>query len=119
MASGRRPAFRLCLIAAAALILYLPGLGRPALWEPDEGRYGEIAREMYLSGDYVTPRDNFVRYFEKPPLVYWCETAAISVLGTNEFAVRLPAALFSAGQVVVTAAIATAMFGEAIGILGR
>jgi 4-amino-4-deoxy-L-arabinose transferase-like glycosyltransferase len=28
------------------LILYLPGLGRPALWEPDEGRYGEIAREM-------------------------------------------------------------------------
>jgi 4-amino-4-deoxy-L-arabinose transferase-like glycosyltransferase len=118
MASGRRPAFRLCLIAAAALILYLPGLGRPALWEPDEGRYGEIAREMYLSGDYVTPRDNFVRYFEKPPLVYWCETAAISVLGTNEFAVRLPAALFSAGQVVVTAAIATAMFGEAIGILG-
>ena len=82
------------------------GLGRPALWEPDEGRYGEIAREMYLSGDYVTPRDNFVRYFEKPPLVYWAETAAISVFGVNEFAVRLPAALFSAGQVVVTAAIA-------------
>ncbi len=60
------------LIATAALILYLPGLGRPALWEPDEGRYAEIAREMYLSGDYVTPRDDFVRYFEKPPLVYWC-----------------------------------------------
>jgi len=97
--------------------LYLPGLGRPALWEPDEGRYAEIAREMYLTGDYVTPRDNFVRYFEKPPLVYWAETAAITIFGPNEFAVRLPAALFSAAEVVVTAAIADVMFGEAVAIL--
>jgi 4-amino-4-deoxy-L-arabinose transferase-like glycosyltransferase len=117
MASGRRRALRLLLIAAAALILYLPGLGRPALWEPDEGRYAEIAREMYLSGDYVTPRDNFVRYFEKPPLVYWTEAAAISIFGANEFAVRLPAALFSAGEVIVSAAIADVMFGEAVSIL--
>jgi 4-amino-4-deoxy-L-arabinose transferase-like glycosyltransferase len=117
MASASRPALRLFLIAAAALILYLPGLGRPALWEPDEGRYGEIAREMYLSGDYVTPRDNFVRYFEKPPLVYWAETVAMSIFGANEFAVRLPAALFSAGEVVITAAIADVMFGEAVAIL--
>src|SRR5579872_2551784 len=113
----RRPALRLLFIAAAALILYLPGLGRPALWEPDEGRYAEIAREMYLSGDYVTPRDDFVRYFEKPPLVYWCEAAAISIFGPTEFAIRLPAALFSAAEVVVTAALAEVMFGEAVAIL--
>jgi 4-amino-4-deoxy-L-arabinose transferase-like glycosyltransferase len=116
MAGDRRPS-RLAFIAIAALILYLPGLGRPALWEPDEGRYGEIAREMYLSGDLVTPRDNFVRYLEKPPLVYWLETAAVAVLGVNEFAVRLPAALFSAASVVVTAAIADAIAGEAAAIL--
>ena len=83
MASGRRSTLRLLFIAAAALILYLPGLGHPALWEPDEGRYGEIAREMYLGGDYITPRDNFVRYFEKPPLVYWAEAAAMSIFGVN------------------------------------
>ncbi len=117
MASARRPTVRLLLIAAAALILYLPGLGRPALWEPDEGRYAEIAREMYLSGDYVTPRDNFVRYFEKPPLVYWAEAAAISIFGADEFAVRLPAALFSVAAVVVTAALAEVMFGAAVAIL--
>jgi len=116
MVSGRAT-LRLLLIASAALILYLPGLWRPALWEPDEGRYAEIAREMYLSGDYVTPRDDFVRYFEKPPLVYWCETAAMAIFGVNEFAVRLPAALFSAAQVVVTAALAEIMFGEAFAIL--
>src|SRR5271166_5456333 len=117
MANAGQSARRLLLIAIAALILYLPGLGRPALWEPDEGRYAEIAREMYLSGDYVTPRDDFVRYFEKPPLVYWAEAAAIRIFGVNEFAVRLPAALFSAGQVVVTAALAEVMFGEAVAVL--
>ena len=106
---------RLAVYALLAAILYLPGLGSPALWEPDEGRYAEIAREMVVSGDYVTPRDDFEPYFEKPPLVYWAEAAAINVFGVNEFAVRLPAALFSIGQVVVTAALAEAMLGASGG----
>lgn len=115
MLAANRP-LRLTIYALLAAILYLPGLGRPALWEPDEGRYGEIAREMVISGDYVTPRDNFELYFEKPPLVYWAEAAAIEIFGVNEFAVRLPAALFSVGQVVVTAALAEAMLGESEGL---
>jgi 4-amino-4-deoxy-L-arabinose transferase-like glycosyltransferase len=107
---------RLAIYAILAAILYLPGLGRPALWEPDEGRYGEIAREMVISGDYVTPRDDFELYFEKPPLVYWAEAGAIQIFGVNEFAVRLPAAVFSIGQVVVTAALAEAMLGAQAGL---
>src|ERR1039458_6645793 len=106
---------RLAIYALLAAIVYLPGLGRPALWEPDEGRYAEIAREMVISGDYVTPRDDFELYFEKPPLVYWAEAASIKVFGVNEFAVRLPAALFSIGQVVVTAALAEMMLGPPAG----
>src|SRR5580704_12898500 len=107
---------RFTVYAVLAAILYLPGLGRPALWEPDEGRYAEIAREMVLTGDYVTPRDDFELYFEKPPLVYWADAASIGVFGANEFAVRLPAALFSVGQVVVTAALAEVMFGATPGL---
>jgi 4-amino-4-deoxy-L-arabinose transferase-like glycosyltransferase len=107
---------RLAIYALLAAIVYLPGLGRPALWEPDEGRYAEIAREMVISGDYVTPRDDFELYFEKPPLVYWANAASIEIFGVNEFAVRLPAALFSIGQVVVTAALAEMMLGAATGL---
>ena len=116
MRAAGRP-LRLAIYAILAAILYLPGLGRPALWEPDEGRYAEIAREMVASSDYVTPRDDFELYFEKPPLVYWAEAAAIHVFGVNEFAVRLPAALFSVGQVVVTAALAEAILGAMPGFL--
>jgi 4-amino-4-deoxy-L-arabinose transferase-like glycosyltransferase len=115
MIAAHRP-LRLAIYAVFGAILYLPGLGKPALWEPDEGRYAEIAREMVLSGDYVTPRDDFELYFEKPPLVYWAEAASIKVFGVNEFAVRLPAALFSIGQVVVTAALAEMMLGAMAGM---
>jgi len=115
MLAASRP-LRLAIYALLAALLYLPGLGRPALWEPDEGRYAEIAREMVVSGDYVTPRDDFELYFEKPPLVYWTNAASIRIFGVNEFAVRLPAALFSVGQVVLTAALAEAMLGALAGV---
>jgi len=115
LAERRRP-LRLLVCATLAAILYLPALGRPALWEPDEGRYAEIAREMVLAHDYVTPRDNWVRYFEKPPLVYWAEAFSIKLLGPNELAVRLPAALSSVAEVAVTAALGEAMFGAAVGL---
>src|SRR5208337_2987432 len=108
---------RLTICALAAAALYLPGLGAPALWEPDEGRYAEIAREMVQSADYATPRNDWVRYFEKPPLMYWATAGSIAALGTNEFAVRLPAAIFSAAEVVLTCAIGEAMFGAAVGML--
>jgi 4-amino-4-deoxy-L-arabinose transferase-like glycosyltransferase len=114
----RNRTLRLLLCAALAAILYLPALGRPALWEPDEGRYAEIAREMVLTHDYVTPRDNWVRYFEKPPLVYWAEALSIKLLGPTELAARLPAAIASVAEVAVTAALGEAIFGPAAGVAG-
>jgi 4-amino-4-deoxy-L-arabinose transferase-like glycosyltransferase len=98
-------------------LLYLAGLGRAPLWEPDEGRYAEIAREMVASHDYITPRDNFVRYLEKPPLVYWLTAASIRIFGRNEFAVRLQAAIASAGQVAIAGALGELMFGATSGLL--
>lgn len=70
----------------------LPLFFRP-LWEPDEARYSEIPREMLALGDWLTPRLNFVVYFEKPPLQYWLSALSMKAFGTNAIAARLPLAL--------------------------
>ncbi|HUJ54059.1 MAG TPA: phospholipid carrier-dependent glycosyltransferase [Steroidobacteraceae bacterium] len=61
---------------------------RPML-DPDEGRYAEIPREMLASGDWVTPRFNDLKYFEKPPLQYWATAAIYAVFGLDEWSSRL------------------------------
>src|SRR5438445_3790607 len=63
-------------------------LGSRPLFVPDEGRYAEIAREMVASGDYVTPWLNGIKYFEKPALFYWLESAAIQLGGLNLWSIR-------------------------------
>jgi len=64
-------------------------LGYRHLVKPDEGRYAEIPREMVASGDWLTPRLNGYKYFEKPPLQYWITAAAFSAFGQSEWAARL------------------------------
>ena len=81
------PLFLIVLIVLAVCILPLGG--RPLL-TPDETRYAEIPREMILSGNYVSPRLNGVRYFEKPALSYWAFALSFKLFGMNRFALRLP-----------------------------
>jgi 4-amino-4-deoxy-L-arabinose transferase-like glycosyltransferase len=61
---------------------------RPML-DPDEGRYAEIPREMVVSGDWLTPRLDGLKYFEKPPLQYWATAVAYTVFGLSEWSSRL------------------------------
>jgi len=60
---------------------------------PDEPRYAQVAREMYASGDYISPRLCGLLWFEKPALFYWMAAGAYHVFGVNEFAARLPSTL--------------------------
>lgn len=103
--------------AAAVVLLYLLPLGSYPLMEPDEGRYAEIPREMVESGDYITPRLNYVKYFEKPALLYWANAASFSVLGQNEFAARLFPALCALGGAAATAAFGTTLYGRRAGFI--
>ncbi len=82
------------LIAAGALImLYFGGLGAIPYFEPDEGRYTEIPREMLALKDFVLPHLNGVLYFEKPPLYYWFNALSMAVLGVGEFSSRFWSAM--------------------------
>ena len=71
----------IALLAALALAVGIDNMQRP-LANPDEGRYSEISREMAASGDWVTPRLNGIKYFEKPPLQYWASAAAFTLLAS-------------------------------------
>jgi 4-amino-4-deoxy-L-arabinose transferase-like glycosyltransferase len=82
----------LALVALVALVVGIDNMGRP-LANPDEGRYSEISREMAASGDWITPRLNGIKYFEKPPLQYWASAISIKLFGANEYAARLYVAL--------------------------
>ena len=77
--------------------VYLLLLGQRPLSVPSEARYAEIPREMLATGDWLTPRLNGVKYFEKPPLVYWLVAFAEAAFGRSEFVVRLWTAAFGVG----------------------
>ncbi len=83
---------RLLLLLATA-ILWFGALGYRDLIDPDEGRYAEIPREMVATGDWVTPRLNGFKYFEKPALQYWATATAYELFGRSPATARLWTAL--------------------------
>jgi hypothetical protein len=96
-------------------LLFGFNLGRRALWSPAEGRYAEIPRAMVVSGDYLTPRLNGVKYFEKPPLFYWLQALAIKLFGLNEWSLRSWTALFALLGCIVVYAAGRELFGRRTG----
>ncbi len=111
---------RSCAWVGLALVcaLYLGRLGGFVLQDPDEGRYAEIPREMIESGDWVTPRLNYVKYFEKPPLLYWLVGSSFVLLGQSEGAARLVPALAGIATLLVTYALGCAMLGRRAALIG-
>jgi len=89
------------MLALAATVAWFAALDLRYLQHPDEGRYAEIAREMAVNHDWVTPRLNDLKYFEKPPLQYWLGAATFEAFGVNEWTARLPSAV--AGFLAVVA----------------
>jgi 4-amino-4-deoxy-L-arabinose transferase-like glycosyltransferase len=110
------PRTRLAL-AALALLLFFGALGSYPLIEPDEGRYAEIPREMLTQGDFVTPRLNGVLYFEKPPLYYWLNAAALSLPGRPELLCRLAGALFGLAGIGLAWRLGRSIAGPRVGLI--
>lgn len=85
------------------------------LFDPDEGRYAEIPREMAQSGDWITPRLNGLKYFEKPPLQYWATAAAFKALGEDVWTARLWSALTGFAGLILTFYAGRRLFGRRAG----
>ena len=96
-----------CAIAPLAI-----GLGAWALFEPDEGRNAEIAREMLLTGDWVVPHLNGLPFLDKPPLLFWAIAAGFRALGEHEWVARLPSMLAAIATIAVTYALGRALVGR-------
>ncbi|HKF42765.1 MAG TPA: glycosyltransferase family 39 protein [Thermoanaerobaculia bacterium] len=85
---------------------------RPLI-SPAEARYALVAREMAESGDWIHPRLNHARFYEKPPLTYWAVAASYRLFGFTELASRLPSAMAYVGTTAVTYFLAAELLGAA------
>ncbi len=83
----------------------------------DESRYAEISREMVASGDWVTPRLNGFKYFEKPPLQYWATALAFVAFGLAEWTARLWTALTGFLAILATWYFGNRLRGPPVGLL--
>lgn len=99
-------------------ILFFSFLGAADLWNPDEPRDAEIAREMFTSKDYVVPTLNGAAFLEKPPLFYWLVCAASRLKGkVTETTARFPSAFFAVLGMLVTFYLGKNVFGKSAGFL--
>lgn len=83
------------IIAALCGFFFFLRLGAWGLFDVDEPRYAEAAREMIESGNWITPYFNYVVRFDKPVFFYWLIALAYKVFGVTEFAARLPSAIMA------------------------
>src|SRR5579872_5247145 len=102
---------KIFLAAALLALAWFAALGHRDLFQTDEGRYAEIPREMLATGDWVTPRLDNLKYFEKPPLQYWATAVAYSLFGESNATSRLWTALLGFLGILMTAYTARRLFG--------
>ncbi len=97
--------------------MWFGALDERELFNPDEGRYAEIPREMVASGDWITPRLNGLKYFEKPALQYWITAAAYRLLEEHEWTARLWPAVSGLLTLLLVYSIARRLTGARSGVV--
>jgi 4-amino-4-deoxy-L-arabinose transferase-like glycosyltransferase len=102
-------------LAALLIVVWLATLSARPLFNPDEGRYAEIPREMSGGGDWIIPHLNGLAYIEKPPLQYWATALSYRVLGPSAFAARLYCALTALGTLELLWLLARRLWGPEAG----
>ena len=104
-------------VAVVAAALYLLRLGHAPFVDPPEGLHAQIAREMLRLDDWITPHVNGVRYFDKPPIMYWLMAGSFAVAGVSEATARMWSALAAVGVAAVTARLGFMLGGARVALL--
>jgi len=105
------------VVAVTVAAVLLIGLGRPQLFEPDEARHAEIAREMLVSGRFLTPHLEGEPYYDKPVLFHWLVAASIAAFGHAGGPARIPSALAALWTILVAACWSRRAYGAPAGAL--
>jgi len=105
------------LIFSVCLFIFFYKLGDRPLWEYDEGKHAQVAKEMLLSGDWITPTFNGENFYDKPILHFWLIMISFLLFGINEFAARFPSALLGMAGVFLVYAWARSVYGRREGVL--
>ncbi|RLE04869.1 MAG: glycosyl transferase [Bacteroidetes bacterium] len=113
---SRRIAVYAGIVAIATLFL-LPFLGLTNLFDADETNYAETAREMIVSGDYLTVQVDFEPFPEKPPLFFWLQVLSMKAFGINEFAARFPNLLCGIVSLMMLYFFGRKIYGHRFGLL--
>jgi 4-amino-4-deoxy-L-arabinose transferase-like glycosyltransferase len=98
------------LIFAVWAVLHIGCLFIPGLLDDVDSLYTEIAREMLVRHDYVTPYVDGVRFFDKPPLMYWLAAGSMRIFGEKDWAARLPLALLTLALLLAVYALGLRLF---------
>ena len=98
------------VIVLVWLVLHIGGLFTPGLLDDVDSVYIEIAREMMLRHNYVTPYIDGIRFFDKPPLMFWLSAISMHVFGVHDWAGRLPLALLMLALLLATYGLALRLF---------
>jgi 4-amino-4-deoxy-L-arabinose transferase-like glycosyltransferase len=109
------PRYLAAALVVAALI-YLPGQ-RHGLYRAEDARNAEVARELYVSGNWAVPTLNQEVFLEKPPLFFACVALSYAAFGVSETAARLPCAGFAILMVLGFAVIGKKLKDERLGLL--
>jgi len=111
-ALGWGPPIALAVVAGAA---YASGLASAGFYD-NEGRFAEMAREMLVRGDWVTPHLNGVPILTKPPFTQWLTAVTFQIVGINEWA-RIVVVLASMVTLVATCQLGALLYGPTTGIV--
>jgi 4-amino-4-deoxy-L-arabinose transferase-like glycosyltransferase len=112
----KRPWVQIFTLLIFCSLLFILGVGRWDLWNPDEPRYAQVSKEMVERGDWILMHVNGNIYVDKPPLFFWL-IALSSFLwqGFTSFSARFPSAFLSTLTALLTFSLGKKLYGARTG----